>query len=42
MIVQATSSLPEGLDPESVETIERHLVERAERLDPRQLRREAR
>jgi Domain of unknown function (DUF222) len=42
VIVQATSALPKGLDPESVETIERHLVERAERLDPRQLRREAR
>ena len=42
VIVQATSSLPAGLDPESVEKVERHLVERAERLDPRQLRREAR
>ena len=42
VIVQATASLPEGVDPQSAETIERHLVERAARLDPRQLRREAR
>jgi hypothetical protein len=42
VIVQATSSLPESLDPTAVETIERRLVERAGRVDPRQLRREAR
>ena len=42
VIMQATSSLPDGLDAESVETIETRLVEKAGRLTPRQLRRAAR
>jgi hypothetical protein len=42
VIVQATSSLPKGVDAQSVQAVELRLVDRARRLDPRQLRREAR
>ena len=42
VIVQATSSLPAGLDASAVETIESRLVDKASLLTPQQLRRVAR
>ncbi len=42
VIVQATEQLPASLDARAVETVERHLVEKATRLAPDQLRRAAR
>ena len=42
MIASATSKLPPGLTGEERETVEHHLVDKARRLDPDQLRRAAR